>query len=434
MILGTALPSLAGANAGPHPPYPPAAVGLRGSRPDDLAAAHAVRDGLRYRLDDYPVTETVDSLIVGAGLGGLTAAHCLHRAQPRARLLILDNHDDFGGHARRNEFDVDGRRLIGYGGSESIQSPYTEWPSQASQVLGELGISVDRLAGALDGNLYPGLGLSSGVLFKRETFGADKLVTGDPQRSLPTDVPADKHRGRAIPDFVADLPVAADQKARLVALYESRTDLLAGMSRSQKLHLLAHTSYLDYLRQYWGLDATSLEIFRGRTCDLFGSPADTIPARDCADCEYPGFAGLDLGRAGDYSYEREPYVYHFPDGNAGIARMFVRELIPDAAPGRTMDDIVLAPFDYGRLDAPGNPVRLRLSSTVVQLRHHGRDGVDVLYVNGGSVQFTRWFPARQTLSTNKHPRSRCSLPSTAGVKADSTGVLDARDDAAVHLS
>lgn len=333
--------------------------------------------------------ETVDLVVIGSGLGGLTAAHCVSRERPRARILILDNHDDFGGHARRNEFDVDGRRLIGYGGSESIQSPYSEWPAHATRVLGQIGISVERLAAAMDLDLYPGLGLSSGVLFQRETFGEDKLVAGDPQRSLPTDVPAAKHNGRPIADFVADIPVSAEQKARLIALYESRRDVLAGKSRAEKLHLLSHVSYLDYLRTYWGLDEKSLKMFRGRTCDLFGAPADAIPARDCTDCEYPGFAGLDLGPAGEYSYEREPYIYHFPDGNAGIARSFVRELIPGVAPGRTMDDVVTAPFDYGRLDVAGNPVRLRLSSTAVQVRHAGKSAVDVLYAKGGAVRRVR---------------------------------------------
>lgn len=344
---------------------------------------------MRYRMDRYPVDETVDVVVVGAGLGGLTAAHCVSLERRRARILILDNHDDFGGHARRNEFDVDGRQLIGYGGSESIQSPYSEWPAQATHILGDIGISVERLAAAMDTSLYPGLGLSSGVLFQREAFGVDRLVPGDPQRSLPTDVPADKHNARAVEDFVADIPVSAEQKERLVALYASRQDVLAGKSREEKLHLLAHTSYLEFLRKYWGLEETTLRMFLGRTCDLFASPANAIPARDCADCEYPGFAGLDLGPAGDYSYEREPYIYHFPDGNAGIARSFVRRLIPGVAPGRTMEDIVTAPFDYARLDQQGNPVRLRLSSTVVQLRHAGHSGVDLLYVNGGSVRRVR---------------------------------------------
>ena len=394
MVLGSTLSGLASAGQARATdrtlaPYPPGSTGLRGSRPDDLFTAHAVRDGLRYRMDDFPIAGSVDVAVVGSGLGGLAAAHCIRRSQPRAKVLILDNHDDFGGHARRNEFNVDGRLLLGYGGSESIQSPYSEWTPAAMQVLREIGISVERLAASHHTDLYPGLGLSSGVLFQKEVFGEDRLVTGDPQRSLPTDVPPDRHNGRSPAAFVADLPFTTEQKSRLLALYTEHRDVLPGKSSAEKRHLLEHISYLDFLRRYWGLDDTSLKMFEGRTCDLFGSPADRIPASDCADCDYPGFQGMDLGPIGAYGYERELYNYHFPDGNAGIARLLVRSLIPGVAPGHTMDDIVTAPFDYGRLDDATNDVRLRLSSTVVQIKHAGKSAVDVLYATGNEVKRVR---------------------------------------------
>jgi spermidine dehydrogenase len=385
-VAAAALPASAGVRAGG---YPPGLTGLRGSRPEDLAVAHGVRDGTRYKLADYGIEEHVELAVVGAGLGGLTAAYRYQRERPRARILILDNHDDFGGHARRNEFSVDGRLLIGYGGSESIQSPFTQWPSGALGELKSLGISIERLGAALDGELYPGRGLSSGLLFQRETFGVDKLVTGDPQRSLPTDVPAARHHARPIGDFVADFPLSAPQKEILVALYESRRDVLKGKTRAQKRELLRHVSYLEFLRRYWGLDETSLKLFRGRTFDLFAAPADTIAALDAADCEYPGLAGLKLGAPGEMGYEREPYIYHFPDGNAGIARMLVRALVPGVAPGRSMEDSVTAPFDYGRLDSDANPARIRLASTVVHLANAGAEGVDLLYLRAGTVHRVR---------------------------------------------
>ena len=75
----------------------------------------------------------------------------------------------------------------------------------------------------------------------------------------------------------------------------------------------------------------------------------------------------------------EPYIYHFPDGNASLARLLVRALIPGVAPGSTMDDVVLAPFDYGRLDDPAQSVRIRLDSTCLDVRNAG-DSVHVGYV------------------------------------------------------
>ena len=50
--------------------------------------------------------EEFDLVVVGGGISGLAAAYFYRQARPNARILILDNHDDFGGHAKRNEFHV----------------------------------------------------------------------------------------------------------------------------------------------------------------------------------------------------------------------------------------------------------------------------------------------------------------------------------------
>src|SRR5262249_41408569 len=105
--------------------YPPALTGLRGQHAGSFETAHAqAREGKRFALDRLPVEERYDLVVVGAGISGLAAAAFYRRAAgPSARILVLDNHDDFGGHAKRNEFTLDGRLVIGYGGSESIDSP-----------------------------------------------------------------------------------------------------------------------------------------------------------------------------------------------------------------------------------------------------------------------------------------------------------------------
>ena len=82
-----------------------------------------MRDGKRYDLDSLKSSESFDLVVVGAGISGLAAAWFWRKQRPNARILVLDNHEDFGGHAARNEFTVGGRRLISYGGSESLQSP-----------------------------------------------------------------------------------------------------------------------------------------------------------------------------------------------------------------------------------------------------------------------------------------------------------------------
>src|SRR5262249_24574785 len=120
--------------------YPPALTGLRGQHPGSFETAHAqAREGKRFPLDPLPVEERYDLVVVGAGISGLAAAAFYRRAAgPSARILILDNHDDFGGHAERNEFTLDGRLVIGYGGSESIDSPKTQYSGVAKGLLRDL--------------------------------------------------------------------------------------------------------------------------------------------------------------------------------------------------------------------------------------------------------------------------------------------------------
>jgi spermidine dehydrogenase len=363
-------------------PYPPARTGYGGSRPEDFAVAHGVRDGRRYDLRAQPVTERYDFIVIGSGIGGLASAHYLRRARPKARILILDNHDDFGGHARRNEFNVAGRFILGYGGSESLEGVRTRWSPVARACVASIGVDVDRLERAFNVSLYPGLGLSSGLFFPREIYGVDRLVTGDPVRQLPTDVPVHLHHGRAPAQFLADCPIEDSQKAHLLALYTEHRDVLSGMSPAEKRRTLEKTSYHDYLRRYYGLDDRSLAMFDGRTLDLFACKATAVSSLLAWECEYPGFQGLGLRMPRAGVLEGDPYIHHFPDGNATLARLFVRELIPGVASGHTMEDVLLAAFDYRRLDQPANEVRLRLSSTVVALGNNG-SGVDVLYVRGG---------------------------------------------------
>jgi spermidine dehydrogenase len=383
---GMAYPNLV--RGAPAAAYPPALTGFRGSREADYAVAHALKDGAKYRIDDYAVSEELDCAVVGAGIGGLSSAYFLHKARPSSRILILENHDDFGGHARRNEFDVDGRRLIGYGGSESMQSPKSGWSRTALGLLADLGVHIDRFERAIDTNLYPGLGLSSGLMFAREAFGTDKLVTGDPQRNLPSDIPARLHRGRPIADFAADCPLSAEERRKLIELYTARRDVLPGASARERLAMLESISYAEFLRKYWDIDATTLKIFLGRTLDLFALSADFVPAAAAASCALPGFQGLDIAAEDDEISNTEPYIYHFPDGNASIARLLVRKLCPHSAGGSTMEDIVTARFNYDELDRPGAAVRLRLGSTVVQLRNR-ESGVDLLYLKGGEAHRIR---------------------------------------------
>src|ERR1700722_10415269 len=111
VAITTAAISLAGAGAAnasvPLPQdqpgyYPPELHGLRGSHPGSFETAHSLRDGTFWKTAKKPEDAKIvyDLVVVGAGISGLSAAYFFRKAKPNARILILDNHDDFGGHAK----------------------------------------------------------------------------------------------------------------------------------------------------------------------------------------------------------------------------------------------------------------------------------------------------------------------------------------------
>jgi spermidine dehydrogenase len=312
----------AGALGGPAAlAYPPAAGGFRGAAPGSWDVAHALRDGQRLSTDGVALDERYDLVVVGAGISGLAAAWFYRREKPNARILLLDALDDFGGHAQRNEFDVGGRRLIGYGGSEALQSPKSLYSREASGLLRSLGVDIERFETAFDRTLYPGLGLSRGILFKRENFGEDRLVTGDPTRMVADDIPADRMNARTLAAFVADFPVSEASRQQLIALYAGDRDPLRGKTRRQKEALLDTISYREWLTRHWGLSEEAANVFQKRSQDFFAATIDMIPASWAMETGYPGFAGLGLPVSAEAAAEMDdPYIYHFPDGNASIAR------------------------------------------------------------------------------------------------------------------
>lgn len=369
--------------------YPPARMGMRGSHPGAFETAHALRDGARFAVSSAPVERDVDVVVVGAGISGLASAWILHRARPELTILVLDNHDDFGGHAKRNEFEVDGRFLLGYGGSEAIQSPNGLYDDVAKGVLRDLGIDYRRFEQYFHRELYPSLGMSRGVFFSREGFGEDRLVPGDPMRMVADDIPEDRMNARTPEAFFADCPLSASSKAALMALYTSNRDPLGAMPLGDREAFLSSISYRAWVQEHWGLDDVAADTFQGRSHDFFARGVDSITAFDAFETGYPGFAGVGLTpSAGAVAEMEEPYIYHFPDGNASIARMLVRSMIPGVAPGSTMEDVVIARFDYGRLDVADDPVRLRLRSTVVHVENR-EGGVDVGYVRNGELRRVR---------------------------------------------
>ena len=367
--------------------YPPLLHGLRGQHAGSFETAHAfVRDRAAFPVANLSADERYDLVVVGGGISGLAAAWFYRRARGgEARILILDNHDDFGGHAKRNEFMLDGRLVVGYGGSQSIDHPNSWWSDAGKELLRDLGVDVRRFETAYERDLYPSLGLSRGIFFAREAFGRDVLAPGD-ALVLPRNETSRRFADvRPLTEFVAGIPISEDSKAQLIALYSAARDPLAGRTADEKLKVLKTTSYRDYLIKIWGCSEEVANCFQGRTLGFFGLGCDAVPAADVRGQGYPGFDALNLPAAsGAGGGGSEPYIYHFPDGNASLARLTVRALVPGVAPGSTMEDVVLAPFDYARLDHPDSNIRIRLDSTCIDVRN--ADGeVLVGYVRDGKL-------------------------------------------------
>src|SRR3984957_6188458 len=190
---------------------PPPAHGLRGSHPGSFEVAHRLRDGTFWASAGQPQStgESYDLIVVGGGISGLSSAHFFHQAAGKpARVLILENHDDFGGHAKRNEFEVDKTFMLGFGGTFSIESPAPYSPV-AKTVIRDLGIDVSSYSTHLDSELYPSLGLEQKYFFDQETFGADRLVVR----------PSRKHVEKSWQEFEAQAPMTEKAKADLKRLY-----------------------------------------------------------------------------------------------------------------------------------------------------------------------------------------------------------------------
>lgn len=363
--------------------YPPALTGLRGSHPGSNDVAHPL--AWAGRKDWGPVTtlsEDYDLVVVGAGLSGLAAAHFYRQQHGAAsKILILDNHDDFGGHAKRNEHRIGDSLRIGYGGSQTIVEP-RDADKAVLGLFDDIGVDIQRFESAYDMGFFERHGLGAVTYFNAETFGEDKVVQ-HPFCNYPNYV--EGLMGARIPDEEAarQAPLSEAGRKQLLQVLKGGLHKLDVPPEELQDYIETH-SYFDYLQETLGVDDPGvLRMARHSALDWASIGAEMLSIAGAKRAGAMGFAPVAV-----YNPEHR-YIHHFPDGNAGVARAIVKSLVPQVAKGSNAEELVLARFDYGELDRRGNPVRIRLNSTAVNVEHTGNPetagGVHVSYVEDGQA-------------------------------------------------
>lgn len=385
--------------------FPPTLHGLQGNTASALSVPHALRDDRFWQYAGSPQStgENYDLVVVGGGISGVSAAFEWLRLNPNARILILDNHDELGGHARRNEFTPRGRSgpLIGYGGSQSIEAP-SVWTPEGKNLLKQLGVEVQKFEKYFDQTLYDKRKMFDSVMCDRETFSTEKLIRYTP--------------GIKAEEWVNQLPIAPEARKDLLMLYTNPPDWFPGLSQEQKEDKLAAMTYSGFLKDVCKVHPDVERFCRTMSSDEWAYGTDAFGAIDAwgsaEDWDYPGFQGLKLNgdKASKYnspSMKKEwdaddPYIYHFPEGNQALVRMMVGRMIPGFASSTDMDGITTASFDYSKLDRGSNRVRFRLSSPVVSVENDGSpdtastatvgyfDGHQIQTVRAGAVIMACW--------------------------------------------
>ena len=221
--------------------YPPTRTGMRGSHPGSFEGAHAVRDNPGILTEAQDTDEHYDLIVVGGGISGLAAAHFYRKeAGPDAKILILENHDDFGGHAKRNEFHVDGKLLLMNGGTVLISSP-TPYSPVADGLLKHLGIYPEKLAKDTNNkDLHAKYSLGAGVFFDKETFGEDKFVL---------QAGGYKKSAKDTAKFLAQAPLSDAVRKDILAIETGSVDYMPGLTADEKKDRLSRMSYAAGCRQ-----------------------------------------------------------------------------------------------------------------------------------------------------------------------------------------
>ena len=359
--------------------YPPALTGLRGSHPGSNEHAHS--QAWTKQTDWGPTTdlkEEYDLVVVGGGISGLSAAYFYQQEHGRdKKVLILDNHDDFGGHAKRNEHTMDGVTRISYGGSQSLVQP-NHAHEIVRNLLEDIGVDLDRFKTAYDTDFFKRHNLGAVTYFNKRIFGEDRVVQ-HPYCNYPNYVEGLQGAKLSSKEAAQQAPLSDSGKEQLLRVLNGGLHTLKVPKEELRNYTRTHF-YFDYLKDTLGVnDPGVLRMARHSGLDWGSTGTELMSIAAARSCGALGFAPVAVFD------EDNPYIHHFPDGNAGVARALVKWLIPGVARGNNAEELVLAKFNYAELDKSSNTARIRLNSTVVNVEHgdepRNSSDVSVNYIN-----------------------------------------------------
>ena len=349
--------------------YPPTKTGMRGSHNGAYEVAHALaRQGASF--DNPEATgEEYDLVVVGAGISGLAAAHYYReRFGDDTRILLLDNHDDFGGHAKRNEFHQGGSMVLSLGGTHNLE--WWQFSDDVKAFMKTFGVDVEAMRNNMDFSYGQDAPNSPAMWFDESTYGVNRLVANvDFNQQLS-------------PEIIDQFPISEAGRQSLKSFYGRRDNVFADLSDDETDELLSSISYPDFLRQYGGLTEDALQLFDKKEHGAWGIEMRALSANDALWDDNPGLHLM----GEDWSYDGRDYpAALWPDGNASLVRLMVARLLPHVAPNVTPDNVALAAFNYAALDEPERAVRVRLNATVVNTVNT-ETGARITYVENGKLK------------------------------------------------
>jgi spermidine dehydrogenase len=340
-------------------------------------AGHRIRDG-EFETTPANVVDTneiYDCVVVGGGISGLAAALIFRRQAGEGKTcLVLDNHPIFGGEAKRNEFLVDGHRLIGHQGSALFQVNYPH--SFIERFYQSIGLKVPRLEYQKWGSSDPEIPLTTTPYLGSAPYGLYfGAKFGQPKGVWVTDPWGKKLEGA---------PISATAREELLRVQSSDSAAMQvpqyrGDGISRRLDTM---TLEDHLMEKHRISRETVRTFL--TPDegsAFGLGPDALSG-------YTAYAFDAFGPTLDEENQM------FPDGNSGIARLIVKTLIPESIGGEhSLEDVCRKNLNFAALDRPGAPARIRLDSTAVWVKHEGDPAksqfVTILYTHGGKIYKVR---------------------------------------------